>query len=107
LAPRPRAPTPPPTPAPPHPHPPQPSPSPPKKPRITIGSLEDLYGKGNVNYAKADAYSCPAPGRSALPEEAREELRLRTVLRKPIGAVPVPGVAPRAAAQESVDPEAP
>ena len=67
------------------------------------------YGKGSVNYSKADPFSCPAPGRSAAPEDefSRQDRELETILLKPRGAIPVPGAPRRAPRQDSVDRAAP
>jgi hypothetical protein len=82
--------------------------------RVTIGSIEDLYGNGSVDYSKAEPFTCPtAPAAasttmSVTEAAARGEKQLLAVkLRKPIGALPVPGRARRAPLQTSVDPAAP
>jgi hypothetical protein len=65
------------------------------------------YGDGSVDYSKADSFSCPAkivaPGSAAAADATPTGTLLRTIVRKAVKSVPIPGRPEREPLKSSVD----
>lgn len=69
--------------------------------------MEDLYGAGSVDYAKAEPYSCPSTSVLAPQSASANRLRGRLIATEPKAYFPVAGRPRIAPLQTSVDPTAP